>query len=433
MSRTLAALFLLIAVSVFAAGPSVHIEVHAKQPALMGQEVAIEVRITAPNYFLSAPVFPNIQIAGAVVTMPDESGLNSSEVVAGVTYASITKTYVFVAQQPGEFSLPPLRIEFKYANDDARPVTGSVTLPPSTISVKLPAGATSLAEAAPAARITIEQTLNRSVDGLKVGDALTRTIGVFAARTQAMMIPPTHFEAPDGVRVYVADPLLSDETREHVGFVGGHRTDRATYVFQKPGDYTLPAVDIDWTDPATQKRQTSRAPAIAVHIAASAAVQPAIAPDKPAAAVETERRPFAWRLWIGVGGFALLLVVVAWFVRRYLARFLAALTARRQRRRDSESRAFRQIEQACRRDDAAAAYRALLAWCVKAGWPSLASYGRTKQPQLATEIGRLEAHLYADTSASPWHGAGLLSALQDARRRERAGPSPTALLPPLNP
>jgi hypothetical protein len=429
------ALLVVAAAVTFAAEPRVQVDVRAKQPVLVGQHVDIAVRISAPNYFLSAPVFPDLQIAGAVVTMPDESGLNSSEVVDGVTFAAIEKTYVFVAQQPGEFALPPLHIEFRYADDSAKPVAGSVELPATKITVNLPAGATSLAEAAPAARISVDQTLDRSVDGVNVGDALTRTVAIFAAHTPAMMIPPTHFDAPGGVRVYPADPVLKDETDAHAGFVGGHRTDRATYVFEKAGDYTLPAIEIGWVDPATQQRQTSTAPAISVHVAANSAATAAIAPEVPEESAAPPPRKFAWRLWasvivLGVAVLAMLLLIA----RRIAPDVREVLAERRSERLDSEAHAFARVEQACRNNNAMAAYEALLAWCLKCGWPSLASCVRTHpHPALAAQIERLEAALYSTQPESPWNGAELLAALRDARNGTRPSRSRVPALPPLNP
>jgi hypothetical protein len=435
-SLPLAAFGLLLAAALaLGAEPRVQVEVHAKQPVLVGQQVEIGVRIVAPNYFLSAPVFPDLQIPGAVVTMPDETGINSSETVDGVTYAGIEKTYVFVAQQPGEFALPPLRIEFRYADDSAKPVTGSVELPPSKITVNLPAGATSLADAAPAARITIDQTLDRSVEGIKAGDALTRTLAIFAARTQAMMIPPTHFDAPDGVRVYPADPVLSDETRDHVGFVGGHRTDRATYVFEKAGDYTLPAIEIGWVDPATQQRQASTAPAIAVHVAANAAATAAIAPEPPEQAPAPPPRKFAWRLWASVIALGIVLLATLLLIaRRIVPDMRDVLAERRSERLDSEAHAFARVEQACRSNSPIAAYEALLAWCLKCGWPSLASCVRTHpHPALGAQIERLESALYSTQPETPWNGAELLAALRDARNGTQRKRTRAPALPPLNP
>ena len=255
-------------------GPVVRVHVDAKAPILVGQQVKIEVQVLVPNFFMSPPRFPSLDIPGAVVTMPDESGVNLNDKIGGEDYAGIQKTYVFVAQQAGEFTLPPARITFKYAAVPGKATDGVVALPPQKITVALPAGAPAGVPAGPVARVTITQALDRGVEGLVAGDALTRTIEVFAERTPAMMIPPPRFDAPAGVRAYPRDPVLRDETVDRVGFVGGRRTDTVTYVFGTAGDFTLPAIEIAWLDPATGKQQVARAPAIQVSVAPNPGFRP---------------------------------------------------------------------------------------------------------------------------------------------------------------
>ncbi len=187
-----------------AASPMARVHVLGEQPALVNQQVRIEVEILTPNYFTSAPPFPDIQIPGAIVTMPDETGQNSVEQLDGQTYAGILKTYVFTAQQPGDFTLPSLAVKFSYGGDDGKSRPGEVTLPPTHISVRAAEGATMAGGVqAPVARLSITQSFDRPVDGkdahLEAGDALVRTLDTFAEMTQAMMIPPPKIEAHVGM------------------------------------------------------------------------------------------------------------------------------------------------------------------------------------------------------------------------------------------
>jgi hypothetical protein len=60
------------------------------------------------------------------------------------------------------------------------------------------------------------------------------------------MIPPPEFTAPDGVRLYLQDPVLSNEPARGQGAAVGKRIDRVTYAFERLGNYVLPAVEIGW-------------------------------------------------------------------------------------------------------------------------------------------------------------------------------------------
>ena len=220
--------------------PVVRVTIDAKSPVLVGQQVTVRVQVLVPNFFMSGLEFSAINIRGTIVARPGADAEHFSETIRGERYAGIAQSFVVTPQQAGEFTLPPARITFTYAATPGQATDGAVTLPPRSFAVKLPAGglAPGATPGTPVAKVTVTQSLDRGVDGVKVGDALTRTVSAFAERTPATMIPPPAFDAPAGVRVYRMDPVLSDETKDRVGLIGGHRTDRVTYLFEKPGDYT---------------------------------------------------------------------------------------------------------------------------------------------------------------------------------------------------
>lgn len=423
--------------------PMVRVKIDATGPVLVGQQVRVDVQVLVPNFFLSAPDFPTFDIPGAIVTMPDESALNLTETIGAESYAGIQKTYVIVAQQAGEFTLPPARITFQYAAVPGQPpADGVVALPPQTFTATLPAGAPASAGTVPVAKVTITQSLDGEATGLKAGDALIRTVEVFAERTQAMMIPPPAFDAPAGVRVYVQDPVLTDVTRDRIGFLGGRRIDRATYVFEKPGDYTLPGVEIPWFNAATSKQEIARAPEVTVSVAPNPGFQPAIAPGAPPdpAPSSPAKARFDWtrmRPWIAAAIAAALLL--GWSCRRYAPRWRAWREARRHAREESEPAYFARVEHACRANDAPGTYRALAAWARRTGAGSItACVEELGSPSLRDEITALEQALFARRGADgAWSGRGLASAATEARavgraRRARAVNTSPAL-PALNP
>ena len=109
-----------------ATAPAVRVDVQATPPVLVGQQVRIGVTVVAPNFFLSAPPFPTLEVPGAIVTMPDDRGVHGVEQDGGQTLATIQKTYVFTAQQPGDFTLPPGKIDFTYHGNDDKEQQGSL-------------------------------------------------------------------------------------------------------------------------------------------------------------------------------------------------------------------------------------------------------------------------------------------------------------------
>ncbi|WP_011299032.1 BatD family protein [Cupriavidus necator] len=426
-----------------AAEPVVRVKVDAKQPVLPGQQIPVEVTILAPNFFMSAPVFPTLQVPGAIVTMPDDRGLNTVEKIDGVSYAGIQKTYLFAAEQGGDFPLPQVSIAFTYAGDDGKPQQGKVTLPATTIHASGAAG-TAVSTTLPVARLNVTQSFDRPVNGAQAqfhaGDALVRTITTFAPQTQAMMIRPPKLEAPSGVRVFAGDPQLSDAAQDSAGNTGGRRTDRITYVFEHAGTYTLPAVKVEWFDPVTRQPGESEAPEVKVEVASAPRLS-GLLPTGPHAAALPGEGVTTRRLWRWAAGGAVVLglawLLLSW-ARPHVARWRRALAARRSARAASSEARLAALLQACRASDAAAAYRALGAWSNTASGkaPSDWAAGTDDQAVIAA-VGALERHLFgADAGHGQWSGSALAQVLPKyaaARRhisRHRATP---AALPPLNP
>ncbi len=270
-----------LANSAEAADPFARATIATKGTIYAGQQVEIDVDVFVPNFFLSPPQFPLFDLPGTVVTMPDDRGLNLNETVDGVTFSGIRKTYIVTPQAAGDYTLPPVEIPFGYAAVPGETTEGRVTLPTLRLTVAAVPGGTEGQAGVTAAKVTIAQTFDRDLTSLAAGDALVRTVTVNATGLAAMMIPEPSFDAPADVQVYVHDPILSEDKSDRGDVRGGVRKDTATYVFAKPGDYTLPAITLQWFDPSTGRQETTEAPAAEVSVAAAPAATTGLAPPPP--------------------------------------------------------------------------------------------------------------------------------------------------------
>src|SRR4029453_605053 len=222
--------------------PRVEIAVDDASALLVGQQFRVHVTVLVPNFFLGAPHFPTLDSPDAVIRLLDERANNTTETIDGESYSGIEKTYSVTPLRAGELALPAGSIAVTYAAVPGQPgVTAEIALPRRTFDVSTPKGGDDVGSPI-VGSLEVTQTFDRDPTGIKVGDALTRTITTSAPDTQAMLIPPPTFDAPVGVRVYGHDPVLSDVTSERDEFLGGRRTDSATYAFDKPGEVTLPAI-----------------------------------------------------------------------------------------------------------------------------------------------------------------------------------------------
>jgi hypothetical protein len=264
---------------------------------------------------------------------------------------------------------------------------------------------------------------------------VTRTIETTIAGTQAMLIPPPGFNATKDVNVYSRDPVLADQQGDRGGLIAGHRSDSAVYVFTRPGQYVLPAVDIPWFDIGARRQQTSSAPQVHVTVG-SAATAPAIAPEaKTPAPVAAPSRARQWWESRPLALAEAALVGALWFPWMRVPVWRARYRARRERERLSEPGRFRLFGAACRRGRAPEAYAALLAW-IRMLQPGDRDWRVSADDDFSVEVGRLEQLLFGGARGVPerWNGEKLLDAAARLRRfGSGAGAGHAGHLPPLNP
>jgi hypothetical protein len=230
-----------------------------------------------PNYSTGSPDLPEFEIENAIVVLPQERAQNANERINGMTYAGIIQPCTLYPQQPGDFQVPPAQIGVTYASKPPKSTTARVSIPSLKFRADLPGAAQELDYSLPTTQLTMQQKWSVPLDKVRVGDTITRTITVSASKMQAMLISPLPAEAPDGLRVYPAQPIVQDLKTNRGDFVAGRRIESTKYLIQKEGDYTLPAIELKWWNLSTMRLQTAVLPP--VHFVASP--NPGVARELP--------------------------------------------------------------------------------------------------------------------------------------------------------
>ncbi|MFB2863982.1 protein BatD, partial [Aeromonas sp. MdU4] len=116
-----------------------------------------------------------------------------------------------------------------------------------------------------ASNLTLSQRWQRSADDhaeeeLKVGDAITRTVTASGQDTLSVLIPPliTPLADDERVQAYPAQPRLTD-TQERGEYLSA-REDQTTYIVQRGGELTLPALELTWWNSQTHRLETLNLP-----------------------------------------------------------------------------------------------------------------------------------------------------------------------------
>jgi hypothetical protein len=398
-------------------------------PVLVGEHVTIIVELLTTTTFASAPAFEFPKIPGALLMKPEEHPVLGTEQIDGESYTVQRHELVLFVMRPGVAQIPPFTVRFESPpRFGEKAVERRLTTPALQVEARMPPGAEDLPGLIAARELRVDQTWHPQPQKARVGDAFTRTVTLTAPDVPGMVFPPLPLDKVDGLAVYAKPPAVEDQVER--GELTGKRVETVTYVCERPGQFSLPALVIPWWDLTNQQLTRVTLPAVTLE------VEPGPVQSTDATAPAEEGSGRSWLRW-ALGSVLLLVAAMAvvWHNRRVL---LAAWGRRHVQRQASEAGFFAQLLDACRANDAKAAYNALLRWLD----------AHQRGPGTATIEAFLVSHPDADLRrqvemlqdsvlgrATGWDGVTLADALRRVRRQSAEGNAVVdrGRLPPLNP
>ncbi|KYH01812.1 BatD family protein [Bradyrhizobium sp. DOA1] len=363
------------------------------QRVVVGQQATLQISVLAPNYMTAPPELPGLELRNVVTHQL--STVNINDVRDGLTYAGVRFEYALYPQAPGTYAISGRSVRIRYAAEPPATRQVEIGLPEIAFEAFLPKGASELHPFVSASKLTVDQSIKRSSDQLKVGDAITRTITITAEGTPAMLLPPQTFASLDGLKAYPAQPVLEDGSTGRPPVRTATRMDSATYMIERPGRYSLPAVEIDWWNMNEGKIDRAQVDAVDFTI-----------PGESSGGSYVENR---WDLrslleaaadhWVLGLVVVAALAGIAWVAPPAVRRLAAWTRRRRAAYLASESWSFRQLRRA-RRCGPAAVYFRLLEWQQRFGPSGTASTldglaVAANDPELSRQIAALRNDLFA--------------------------------------
>jgi BatD DUF11 like domain len=392
---------------------------------VVGQQTTLHIVALAPNYMTSPPELPNFQVRNAVTRQLQS--VNTSEQRDGVSYAGVSFEYAIYPQEAGSYAIADQTVRIKYAAEPPTTREVEIALPHVSFEAFVPEAAAELRPFLSASRLTVEQTIKRSSDQLKAGDAVTRTVTVRSEGTPAMLLPPRQFAGIDGLKVYPAQPVLEDKTEARTDLMISTRVDSATYMLERPGDYSLPPIDIRWWNTGKGKVDVAHLDGVPLKVATN----PAAAGSAAVGEAATTRLnwnsmiDFVTEHWLVLllAGSALALLIC--LMPRILRFILSVSRRRRAAYLQSEAFAFSQLRRALRLRNAQTAYFAMLEWLPHVGATApdhtMESFRvAVRDPSLNRQIDAIEGQLFASKrDTGHWSPSQLLRRIRAARRKLR--------------
>ncbi|HET6564450.1 MAG TPA: hypothetical protein VFG52_03470 [Xanthomonadales bacterium] len=276
---------------------------HASSDQLwVGQGVTLVVEVLVPGYFNSAVHFNLPDPAGVLLMPPQDHPLVSNEAIDGTEYTVQRLELRAWPMRAGDVNIPAFTASFSYKQNplDEQGKPGTVTTPALQLSVQTPPGAENLGLVISARNLRVKESWQPEPgdDPVKAGSVYTRTIAWSAPDVPGLLFPPFPAGEVDGMGIYSKQNL---QDRDERGVFTGERRDEISYVFQRPGQFTVPATQFTWFDLDSQQLRTESFAAQTFNVI----VNPDMASGQAGTATgQPPKRGMAWQI-------LLLMVVLA--------------------------------------------------------------------------------------------------------------------------
>jgi hypothetical protein len=377
----------------------------------------------------------------------------------GYLYQAIERRYALFPQAAGTLRIPGLQLDAQIGSGTAQfdPFGRSLKpvrrhSEPIDIRVEL---ARDEHDWLPAKSVSLQDNWQGKVMHMTVGEPATRTLTLSATGLPAARLPALPLTVPEDFKRYPDQPDRSDQPGEDG--ITGTLQQKLALVATRPGDYRLPAIDIDWWDTAQQHWQKAHIPEVELTVApapGSAATELPQTPLQPSVTANTFTPPAAttrpeappapttpegtiaedlW-LWLSLALAVGWLATLTFFWRKRRCADATATNDEQATLLESEKRARKALLQTARSNNPRATRQALLSWS-QTLWPEHKGNGleqlavRCGEP-LASELTSLNQALYS-ASSEAWQGSSLMAAVLEWHHRQV--PPTSQHLPPLYP
>ena len=441
----------------------VNVEIETnKDSAYVQEQIIVTLRLYT-TVGLSGIDLQPLQVKDALVMQLDEKQYQTK--INGRPGAVVETRYAIFPQQSGELIIPGVLYQVSldsgqrdlwdrfYGNSQSNILRLRTEEQRLTVN---PAPAAYSQNWLPATKVELVEHWSASIDSLKVGEPITRTITIKADGLTAGQIAPLQLPNVDGLTFY-SDQAQTDDQKNAQGMIGS-RIETIAIVPTKAGRFTLPETTVSWWDTNKQMQQTATLPAVTLNVGSGAMSPNNMAPpvDTQAEDEQTNSIPLNTDLSsIAAENPVVTTKTPAWLYASNLITLLAALffawrfwTAKREltqrqdnkqhlltREHESEAAAWADVKRALGDKNLALLRKAIISWS-QIYWndKTLTSlHGvalRAKTQPLTDVLQQLDSAIFSNT-ASTLDSENLLQLLANLRRRKYKKTATGETLQPL--
>lgn len=324
--------------------------------AVVSQQVLLNIEVATTTWFAGGTKIGLFDIDGVVVLRREKFANNSTRREAGQTWVVQVWTIALYPQRAARFTVPEIELTLAIADGSGGEIKGKAKTSPISFSAVIPRPLAEQKQWVATSSLRVEQSINRDIETLRVGDAIVRTIEIKADDIAAMMLPTLTAKEYDGLAVYEKLPKVEDSVNR--GSYLAARTQELTYVAEKQGEYIIPEQEFYWWDTTNNSVQVEKLPKLTVIVGAAAAVEESAVNDESVSVVDLLQNNKDWIVQV-------LALVILFVIALILALKLIQLVKRYKplQRVNLE----KQFKRACKDTDVVAATNLMYQWLEQGG------------------------------------------------------------------
>ena len=327
-----------------------------EQNIIAKQQVKLIIEVASDKKFSSGARVGLFAIKDAIVLQREKFALNFIRQEDNKNWTVQQWTQVVHPQRDGQFVVPAIPVTLSIVGEKTKTIDGQVNTLPMTFEATIPNELEDKDSWIATTRYEVTSSFNKSIHTLKPGDALVRTIHLLADDMPAMMLPKVGVEDVDDIGIYQKPPQISDKVNR--GEYLAERIETLTYVFEKTGDYQLPAQSFYWWNLDSGMLETIELPATTLNVSHSPiGVDPADNNQQPS----LQNKELDIANLLRKLGIVLIIFIAIWFIAPRLQRYIKNKKTVKPVKL-SERSLQRQFNKACRDNDSKKAIQLFYQW-----------------------------------------------------------------------
>jgi len=242
----------------------IKIWIKPQENIIAGQQIDLQIEIATDSWFRGGTRIAPVEIEDAIVLQRETFAVNSTRFEDNKNWTVQLWTLVIYPQRSGIFEIPAISLKLSVADENNQPIIGGIDTELFSFSATIPEQMLDKSDWIATSRFHVDDSFNKSLDGLKPGDTVTRTISMSADNLPAMMLPGVNVDTTAGIATYPRPPRLEDKVNR--GEYLAERSQEITYVFERQGEYQFPAQIYYWWNLQSQLMETIELKAYAFNI-----------------------------------------------------------------------------------------------------------------------------------------------------------------------